>query len=175
MSDNKFKINSFKACKKNYDITDINNINQCCYDTLKAFEGEGFPQNQNCTDCITESKIAMGRDPCEFRLTGYPSWHQAPHYFPALLEQEGNVELAKNMCIKACKSNRYQGQCEQNCQVDSDAVETVENYAFNQKKHGKKQTDLEKIMSNDYVYKFVVISGMLLAIFFVTYITKKMN
>jgi len=175
MSENKFKINACKACKKNYDITDINSINQCCYDTLNAFEGDSFPDNQNCKDCIHESATALGLDECKFRSDGYPSWHQAPHYFPAFLEEEGDVGIAKNKCIDACKTNRYPGECEQNCKIDSDAVETVENYVLNQKKYGHHQNDFQKLMSNNYIYKFMVILLIILSMFCITHVAKKMS
>lgn len=135
---NNFKINPCKACKKNYDITDINNINQCCYDTLGAFEGatsinsfRDRPEAENCKSCIQESIKALGRDPCEFRLTGYPTWVQVPHYFPPLLEQEGDVEKAKNKCIEACSTNRYKDECMKRCKIDADAVEVVESFTIN--------------------------------------------
>lgn len=146
-----FKINACKACKNNYDIKDINNINQCCYDTLGAFEGatsinsfRDKPQAENCKMCVQESIKALGRDPCEFRLPGYPTWVQVPHYFPALLEQEGNVEKAKTKCIEACNSNRYKLECIKRCKIDADAVETVENYELNTNNPGFK----------DYLYIF---------------------
>jgi len=175
MTTNKFKINPCKACKKNYDITDINNINQCCYDTLSSFEGNVFPDNPNCNKCVQESISKLGRDPCEFRPAGTPSWNQVPHYFPALLEEENDIQSAKDKCIEACKTNRYSAECEKNCQIDSDAVETIENYTLNQKKFGQPQNMLEKLLSNDYVYKFVVIGGILLSVFLIIYFVKSFS
>ena len=165
-----FKINPCKACKKNYDIKDINNINQCCVDTLAAFEGansinsfRSLPEAENCKCCIEESKKAMGRDLCEFRLPLYPTWIQAPHYFPALLSQEGSVEHAKNMCIDACTWNRYENECIKNCNIDSQAVDGIENsikenYILNQKIYGEDVSSFQKFFGgNDYLFAFVII------------------
>ena len=35
---NNLQLNPCSACMKKYDIKDINNINQCCYDTAAAFD-----------------------------------------------------------------------------------------------------------------------------------------
>jgi len=138
MNEPKFKIDYCKGCKKNYDIKDINNINQCCFDTLNAFEGTVSTNDSrnteggaNCNKCLDESKLAMGRDLCEFRLSAYPTWVQAPHYFPALLDSEQDIDSAKAKCMEACKSSPYKGECQKNCKIDSDAVETMEGYSFN--------------------------------------------
>jgi hypothetical protein len=126
----KFNINSCKACKKNYDIKDINSINSCCFETLGAFMNApsinsfiNTPEAQNCKDCVTESKKALGRDLCEFRLGPAPTWVQVPHYFPALLVEENNVETAYEKCITACRSITYPNECMKKCKIDADAVE----------------------------------------------------
>ena len=171
-SANTFNINPCSACRKNYDITDINDINQCCYDTLGAFEGanslnafRNSPEAQNCRQCVLDSMQSIGRDPCNLRLTAYPSWIQAPHYFPGLLTQEGNVETAKDKCLELCQSNRYAGECANNCKIDSDAVETFENYT--QKKSLYKSGDItQEIMSSPYL---LVVAGFIvgLIVFFI--------
>ncbi len=140
MNESKIKINPCKACKQKFDITDINNINQCCYDTLGAFEGEislanilNTPGAANCNQCVQESIDSLGRDRCNLRLTAYPSWVQVPHYLPALLNIEPTLEAAKNKCIQLCKSNRYPNECVEKCKLDASAVETVEKFTFNKK------------------------------------------
>ena len=165
MSNKSFKINPCKACKKNYDIKDINNINQCCYDTLGAYEGATLndfrnrPEAENCNQCLTESKLAMGRDLCEFRLTAYPGWIQAPHYFPGFLESEGDVEKAKEKCMQACETNTYSGECQRNCKIDADAVESVENFLINSKFADN------NILKNDNVFLTVISIGIILGTF----------
>jgi len=167
--DKNYKINPCKACKKNYDIKDINNINQCCVDTLAAFEGANSinsfrsrPEAENCKCCVEESKKAMGRDTCEFRLPLYPTWIQAPHFFPALLVQEGDVEHAKKMCIDACTGTKYENECVKNCNIDSQAVDGIENmvkenYVLNQKSYSQDQNLYQKIFGgNDYLFVFCI-------------------
>jgi len=159
--DKNYKINPCKACKKNYDIKDINNINQCCVDTLAAFEGANSinsfrsrPEAENCKCCIEESKKAMGRDLCEFRLPLYPTWIQAPHFFPTFLVQEGNVEQAKKLCIDACEGTRYENECIKNCNIDSQAVDGIENvvkenYILNEKQHSQQRNIFQKVIEGN--------------------------
>lgn len=186
MSDKTFKINPCQACKNKYDVHDINNINQCCYDTLGAFEGgyglnsfRNNPEAENCKKCVLESISSLGRTPCDFRLTAYPAWLQAPHYFPAFLGEEGDVGKAKYKCIEACKSSTYPNECIANCNLDADAV--VENYAFNQKQYGSKlkdQNEIQKLLSNDTAYLSVVlvwllIGSIIFTLLFTLFIPKK--
>jgi len=169
---NSYKINPCKSCRKNYDITDINSINQCCYNTLGAFEGttsindfRNNPEAMNCQQCILDSMKSINRTPCDLRMTAYPDWIQAPHYFPKLLDEEGDVGKATEKCIELCKSNRYPNECMLNCQLDSDAVETVENYVYNTKKYGVEESSIKKLLSNDYVYITVVTICSIIFIF----------
>lgn len=185
MSKNKFKINSCKACKQNFDITDINNINQCCYDTLAAFEGSvsindfrNRPEAANCEKCIDESMDSIGRTRCDLRITADPGWVQAPHYFPSLLDQEGDVDTARDLCIETCSSNKYKNECIKNCVIDSQAVEkveTVENFLYNQKQFGPDQNYFNKLISNDYVYMGLVFFGMIILVSVVLMIIKMLK
>jgi hypothetical protein len=143
-NDKTYMINPCEACKNNFDIKDINDINQCCYDTLGAFEGadslnafRNTPEARNCQQCVLDSMKSIGRDPCDLRMTAYPSWIQAPHYFPKILIDEGDVGTAKRKCIELCKTNRYPGECSNNCKIDSEAVQTVEKYTPSEHCHTK--------------------------------------
>ena len=132
MTDNNFhyEVNPCEACRKRYDITDINNINQCCYDTFAAFQGvssineiRNSPQAKNCIKCVEDSKKAMGRDLCEFRLPAYPVWTQSPHYFPDLFYEERDVKKAKEKCLQMCNETQfYKNECVDNCITDANAV-----------------------------------------------------
>jgi len=135
-----FQLNPCDACIKAYGIDDINNINQCCSDTYTAFAGVSSINNvrnlesfKNCEDCIQKSIKALGRTKCDFRLTSYPVWNQAPHYFPNLFQETNNVEQAKNKCLQMCNKSTYPNECKKNCTIDSMAVvqNTEENFLNN--------------------------------------------
>ena len=136
MMDN-YKINPCKACLKNFDVKDINNINQCCYNTLGAFEGllslndiNRTKASENCVKCVQDSINALGRDRCNFRITAYPSWVQVPHYLPELLKTN-DFETAKTKCVNMCKKSTYPNECNTNCKIDADAVEPIESFMLN--------------------------------------------
>ena len=141
MNFSKYVIDPCSSCVSKYGITDINNINQCCYDTIGAFTGNvslnSFRDNKSvmdvCDKCVQSSMKALGRDPCEFRLTPYPSWIQAPHHFPQLLNSGLSPEEALGKCNDMCTKNRYPNQCMDNCQMD-----------FNSLKRAPADTNIEK-------------------------------
>ncbi len=156
MNDNdddfEYKVNPCSACLKKYDIKDINNINQCCYDTYAAFAGassinniRNLPEAENCKKCVENSKIAMGRDTCEFRLPAYPVWTQSAHYFPEIFSNVKDINKAKNMCMNMCKngSNMYKNECIQNCITDSNAIELYK------KEEKKKEKYVRENFEND--------------------------
>jgi len=136
-TDNKdfdFKINPCKACKiKCPNPEDVNCINNCCYETLGAFEGawslnqvRNLDDAKNCYDCVSQSIDCMGRDRCDLRLTAAPFFNQAPHYFPEIFQQTKNVEKAKKICYNYCLDCKYTNTCMQNCDTDSDAIESFD-------------------------------------------------
>jgi hypothetical protein len=123
------ELNPCSACMKKYDIKDINSINQCCYDTAAAFAGvssvNAIRNNQNCAQCLENSKAALGKSDCDLRLTAAAIWSQVPHYFPELLQETKDANIAKEKCLEICAKNRYYpNECSDNCQTDFNAVET---------------------------------------------------
>lgn len=132
-----YRINPCKACVAKYGLKDINQVNSCCVETASAFAGTvstndlvGTEAGANCDACLNSSKLALGRSPCEFRLTKAVTWAQTPHYFPTLLHETRDKNKALEMCIAKC--NEQGGslfrQCIDACQIDYDAVEAVEKY-----------------------------------------------
>ena len=134
-----YNVNPCKTCLnkfKNGDC-DVNNVNDCCYDTLAAFLGEGSvnavrdtPEEKNCIECLQRAIKDMGRTPCDLRLGPPPIWNQTPHYFPQLLSEHQNAEVAKDMCLQKCSSNYYPNECNINCFTDYGAVEPAKKESF---------------------------------------------
>jgi hypothetical protein len=132
-----YRINPCKACIARYGATDINQVNSCCVETAAAFAGEsstnalvGTNAGENCDACLNTSKEALGRSPCDFRLTKAVTWSQTPHYFPDLLYESRNKDASLAKCVSICEE---QGgplfrQCVDACKIDYDAVEAVERY-----------------------------------------------
>ena len=129
-------INPCKACMEKISAKgyyDINDLNNCCYETLAAFEGtttvnavRNLPAAENCKKCISNY---MHKFPQCIQLAPPPVFGQAPHYLPNLLRQDMTVEEAYKKCVSMCNENRYPNECKENCHVDMLAVnQTVENY-----------------------------------------------
>lgn len=136
---NNIKIDPCSACLEYYDITDINNINSCCYNTLGAFlnknninEIKHSPEAKNCANCIQESIKALGRDPCEFRPSPPAIISTSPHFLPYILKEEPDLNIALNKCLTMCKNSK---ECAKNCNIDALAV-----------KYGQKETKNESNM-----------------------------
>ena len=134
-NDNKdfdYTLNPCKACKiKCPDPTDVNCINNCCYETLGAFDG-AWSLNQvrnteaakNCFDCVSDSIHCMGTNRCDLRLTASPFFNQVPHYFPEIFSEVKDVDKAKKICYDYCLDCKYTNSCMDKCDIDSNAIES---------------------------------------------------
>ena len=134
-NDFNYKLNPCKACKLKYtEPSDVNNINNCCMETLGAFMGSSSindirntPEAQNCVKCMDDAICEMGSNTCDMRLTLAPTFvdNSNPHYFPSLLEQHKDVNKAKMLCYDFCLDcKNCENTCVQNCTIDAAAVET---------------------------------------------------
>lgn len=139
-----YKINPCKACLEKFDRGDVNNINNCCYDTLTAFSNStsvnsvrGTEQAKNCIECVGNAMRDIGRNYCNLQLSPPPIWNQVPHYFPGYLDNGHSVEDARNLCLKKCDSLPNTSiACKENCVTDASAVvEERETYQACKKKN----------------------------------------
>jgi hypothetical protein len=124
-------MNPCKAClfKVNNNLCDINDINNCCYETLAAFKGNpsintfrNSPEAKNCIECVNRSIKALGRTPCDLRLTAAPVFVQTPHYFPDLYFRNKDINVSRQQCLEMCNRTRNKNECKINCEIDSIAV-----------------------------------------------------
>lgn len=100
-----YKINPCKVCMKKFD----SDINQCCYETLNAFEGTGSinsirnsPLEKNCIDCVKQAIKKSGKNPCDLKLSPPVLCGNVSHYFPILFNKIKNVEQAGVKCKQMC-------------------------------------------------------------------------
>ncbi len=139
-----FDINPCKACLEKYErgVCDINSVNSCVAETAAAFAGipsSNFTRNTaagtNWSTCMDNMKASLGRTPCDFRLSIAPVWVQSPHYFPELLNNLKNTDVALEKCMVECsKNSNTEASCRENCLTDFAAVVPVvpskENYVM---------------------------------------------
>lgn len=172
-----FNINPCKSCLDKYNegnYYDINNINDCCYNTLYAFKNTNnineiinSPEAQNCNKCVTDYMQYIGRDKCNFKLEPPPIWNNTSHYFPKLLHQENDIKKAHTICISECDKTFYPNQCKQNCDTDANSVENFNSYL--PKNNIKSNSDIQKINQVPFYIGFVLLSIIfsIIIIFFI--------
>ena len=126
-----YEINPCTACWMKYQRgdCDINSLNNCLVSTAGAFSQfpstnsiRGTAAQDNWTQCINDKMTQIGRTPCDFQLNMAPVFVQVPHYFPSLMAQLGDKDLALKKAIEACSKSTYPAECKINCQTDYDAV-----------------------------------------------------
>jgi hypothetical protein len=127
-----YTINPCKACWEKYKRCDcnINTVNSCVTETAAAFSSipsnnyiRGTNAGENWQNCMEKMMTAQGRSPCDLQLDMATVWNQAPHHFPSLLAQTGNVDVSKKKCIQACAESRHnKNSCIENCMTDASAV-----------------------------------------------------
>lgn len=129
----KYNINPCKACFEKYKngVCDINNINNCCYETLGAFNGwnsinqfRGSQEVKNCEDCVKQMIYSMGKTPCDLRIAKPPLFTNVPNYFPELLAKTNNPEKAKVECLNMCSLEKMVPlSCSDRCNTQYSALE----------------------------------------------------
>lgn len=167
-----YKINPCHACMEKYkkNNCDINNINNCCYETLAAFYGipnvnriRDTKDAENCVKCLYNQMKNMGRTPCDFQLAPPPIFAQVPHYFPKYLAKSNDIQKAKQLCIQKCNSNIYSEECKENCITDSLAVESYHSIEPSTK-------ETKKITENKKKSKFGIILGIIILLLLIIFI-----
>ena len=127
-----FIINPCSSCIKKLDSEncDVNEINQCCYETLNAFEGSGSINSlrntvaaKNCVECVQRIIKKSGKDIRKLKIEPPVLWGNSPHFFPSLLNDMKDIEKACKECNKMCLDTNYPNVCMDNCNTDMNAVE----------------------------------------------------
>jgi len=179
MSDN-FTINPCLSCHKKFKDGnyDVNNINQCCYETLDAFQGTGSVNSvrrseaaKNCVECVNNAIKNSGKDPCDLRISPPALWGNVPHFFPSLLNETKDVKRAGDECKKMCLGTSYPNQCVENCDTDMNAVEMYDGKEVGEVT--EKKVTYQKLSSSKYeksnkmVYYISVVIVIILLLFLV--------
>lgn len=129
-----YNINPCKACieKLNNGRYDVNNINNCCYETLGAFRGiqnvnqiRDLPEARNCVSCVNGAINNAGRDTCDMKISPPPLFNQVPHFFPGHLNKQKDLKKAFDMCVSDCNNTGFPNSCIENCITDASAVDTT--------------------------------------------------
>ena len=120
-----FCINLLNAVDYN---DNINTINTTCYSISNAY-GSVFGTlmlndlNNQSQKIIETKKKLMGHTNCDLKRPSKPPiWLQTPHYFPRLLQECNNAELAYKKCIQLSRTTTYPNEALTNCALDFSVI-----------------------------------------------------
>lgn len=127
-----YKINPYYSCLKEYDKSDINNLNQCINETTAAFLNVNSINQFPITDLkknqkyLNEIKILNKKNECNFKVSETPIFVQIPNFFPFFYNKFNNhpscKEKAKNYCLINCNNTYYPLECKKKCIIQYNAV-----------------------------------------------------
>ena len=111
-----FDINPCSACSIRHPKYDINNLNDCCFQTCAQFV-EGDQQTiinsecgQKCIQCVTEGVHCKGKTRCGLDPE-IPSIRLAPQNFKRCLEKGYSTKQALGCCLNKCDDFECQERC----------------------------------------------------------------
>jgi hypothetical protein len=130
-----FEIDPCKSVLNNmlYD-NNINTMNNLCYEISSAYGKVYGIETHNklkykCSKMISDKKKQIGKSDCSLRRPSPPPiFNQIPHYFPSLLIETNNKDIAYKKCLEMASSSRYPNTTKNYCRLDADAVVSKENY-----------------------------------------------
>ena len=112
----------------------INTMNNLCYEISSAY-GKVYGEETHkklkykCSKMISDKKKQIGKSDCSLRRPPPPPiFNQIPHYFPSLLIETNNKDIAYKKCLKMASCSRYPNTTKNYCRLDADAVVSKENY-----------------------------------------------
>lgn len=161
-----YEINPYKACSES-GATDINDINDCCYNTIARFSDasslnsiintEAADQCKKCVMTMNEKKGILAKNPNKIRPSPPPIWQQTPGFFHSFMKQGNTPNVAYQLCCQNCDDTAYPGQCKDACKIDRLAVvqQTKENY---EKENTQQEFSTKNVL--------LVSSGLILIILF---------
>lgn len=136
----KYSLNVCKACINECKGKDcnVNDINNCVYETASAFVGipstnalntfDYADLRKNCSDCVAKYVAKMGpftkMSACDKKIDPPPVFANVPNYLPELLEKHTSLDEAKYECINKCNQHAINvNECIKRCKVQADSVE----------------------------------------------------
>ena len=178
-----FKINPCKAVLEK-GATNINTMNNICYETSSAYGRVYGPEVQKdldsrCADMIVAKKNSMGKTPCSLRRPPPPPiFNQTPHFFPELLHKLNDPALAYQKCCEMSQSSSFPNTALENCRLDASAItnSNVENFVnrdnMDHRRH-KRSIDYQKYAKAHPWEFFIGFASVIILILFFVYLFVK--
>ena len=162
----------------------INTMNNLCYEISSAY-GKVYGDETHkklkykCSKMISDKKKQIGKSDCSLRRPPPPPiFNQIPHYFPSLLIETNNKDIAYKKCLKMASCSRYPNTTKNYCRLDADAVSVVskENYKnIKINKFNNENLDISKCngyKDNNNFMSFLFYIGVIIIIISIFYIFK---
>ena len=140
-----YRVNPVKATCQKYaskspDMYGIQGISTTCFGICSAFSGTNDTYDMDpacskaCENLVNQRKFELlGLDSCDHQVPYRPvAWGQIPRFTPQLINQGMSKEKALITCKQLCQNvPNLVKECQETCQLDSDAVEVevVESYS----------------------------------------------
>ena len=118
-----------RGCITYYGVRDINNVNDCCYNTCATFMGQDQSDviqsecGEMCKNAMFDLILLNGRNPCEF-WPEVPVVRNRPTTFLQNLKTTKDPNQAFQQCVKDCDTimPNYPNQCKLQCWMDRSAL-----------------------------------------------------
>lgn len=110
------QVNPCPVCVQRYGPTDMNSINDCCYQTCASFVSGTQSDvirsecGQRCKQCIQGLIQSNQKNPCQFHLP-VPSIRLDNQNFKVCLERVGNKDQALECCLQASQCTEDTERC----------------------------------------------------------------
>jgi hypothetical protein len=163
----------------------INTMNNLCYEISSAYGkvyGDAIHKKlkYKCSKMISDKKKQIGKSDCSLRRPPPPPiFNQIPHYFPSLLIETNNKDIAYKKCLDMASSSRYPNTTKNYCRLDADAVSVVskENYKIDNQFNNENFDIKENSKCNGYkddnnFMSFLFYIGVIIMIISIFYIFK---
>lgn len=171
--------NICKSCQNEYDIKDINNINQCVYGLTASFLETDNVYNvvnnnitgEMCKKCVNQSIAALGKKPIDLRIQPPPIFNSDLYLFNKIAKNK----LAENMtnsdvnvnsildqsydqCLQDCLSTREPNTCMKYCRLARNSVNYIQPVKENYEK--------DSVCSDMYKYLILILLIVFLFLIF---------
>jgi len=183
MADTKYIINPVKATLMKYSGKDygIQGLNDTCFGICSSFNGTYDIDplcSQSCTDFIEQNKINIfGVGSCDHQVPYRPVyWKQTPRFIPSLLQKGLNLEQSRKTCKNMCNNAvpLLAAECQENCDVDANAVEEYKTPKKVSKSSPIKSINLkEEKQKNPFLFWSVILILIIIIIVLTIYAYKK--
>jgi len=135
------------SCQNEYDVKDINNINQCVYGLTASFLETDNVYNvvnnnitgEMCKQCVNQSIAALGKKPIDLRIQPPPILNSDLYLFNKIAKNKLNenmfnsdstvnsvLDKSYDQCLQDCLNTREPNTCKKYCKLARNSLNYVQ-------------------------------------------------